>query len=122
MKRGFNLMDTIQFGPHILKVTAIYGLGMHDPESMITATCVDSCCSNPQKIVVSMPAKELLMLAEEYTEKVGTMKMKAEIAKIMADSRKEVAENPRTILEIPLDVQCESPFSYRAKRLAGIDY
>jgi len=97
----FDLMDEFQFGPHRLKVTGMHGKVYDDPERMITAKCIDTCCSDP--IHITMPAHELEALAKDYTEKVGTALMLAEVSRIMKTRREKCQKGSKGAVSVSID-------------------
>jgi len=98
-----DLLDRFQFGPHTLEVVTINGRTLEDPDRMITARCIESCCSNGNAVRLTMSARELDDLVRAYNDQFSAAKMQARITRIIAraEERRALEEDEsRSSLEI----------------------
>jgi len=65
--RRLELGDKFQFGPHVMQVLAVYSETPNDPERLITAQCIPTCCSIERAVTIVMPANELISLSNKYS-------------------------------------------------------
>jgi hypothetical protein len=107
--KELKLKEEFQFGPHTLQVVAVNGKSATDPERLVTAQCKPTCCSIEHAVTISMPAGELESLTDEYNRKFATIKMRAEISRILKELQERSKDKPME--EISLEEQNQSPFS-----------